>query len=241
MGVSSSFISVAERLREAVWRASAAVALMGLFVAGGAVAAQAQPETADVVAYLESDQALNSELLQGFFGEAITGFGVPHVIHTFRGGFFGRGGTTPDPVAAGAEFLAVAFSDDAAVGVVRIGEDDGEVAMVEVSDAAELASALATRELVSADSPLVLVEDPQGEGWLVLEEEFLSTLSPTPQTYTLAEYSEREAGNGGTSGLGPFSILLDPRVFWSVVALLVAAAVWLVAKRRDPQKARLRS
>ena len=236
MGISRSFISVAERLREAVWRVSAAVALMGIPVAGGAVAAQAQAGTADVAAYLESDEARDSELLQGFFGAAVTGFGAPHVIHTFHGEFFGSRGTTPDPVVASEEFLAVAFAGDVAVGVVRIGGEGDEVAIVAAEDGADLASALATRELVSADSPLVLVADPRGEGWLVLEDTELTTLNATPKTYSLAEYSERVARNGGGSGLGPFAFLQDPRVLGSIAAVILAAlAGRLIVKR---QKAR---
>ena len=170
MGISSSFISVVERLRAAVWRVSAAVSLMGLLLVGGAIAAQAQPATEDVAAYLETGEARDSELIQGFSGAAVTGFGAPHVIHTFHGEFFGSRGTTPDPVVASEEFLAVAFAGDVAVGVVRIGGEGDEVAIVAAEDGTDLASALATRELASANSPLVLVADPRGEGWLVLED-----------------------------------------------------------------------
>lgn len=239
MGISRSFISVAERLRRTAGRLSAVVALLGLLFAAGAAAAQAQPATADVDAYLESGEALNTELLQGFFGAAVTNFGAPHVIHTFREEFFGSGGTAPDPVVASEEFLAIAFAGDAAVGVVRIGGKGDEVAIVAAEDSADLASALATRELVSADSPLVLVADPRGEGWLVLEDTELTTLNATPKTYSLAEYSERVARNGGGSGLGPFAFLQDPRVFGSLAALiLVSVVTWLMISRQKARKPR---
>lgn len=241
MGISRSFISVAERLTVGARSVGAALTLIGLVAIGSAASAQAQPDSDEVTAFLESDRALAAVADLEFFGADVSGFGPVFVIHTFPRGFFGSGGTTPDPLVASDEFISVIFAGSDPVGLVRVGESDGEVTVVGAEDAAEAARALATHAEAhgdDAEAQAAVVWDPQGEGWLVREGEKLTTLSATPQPYTLAEYSEREARGGGASGLGPLSILQDPRVLGSIAALVLAVlAGWLIVKR---QKARLR-